>query len=207
MADRSNQEWIADLSEPGPRREAALADLRQRLVRGLGYAMSSQSNIRQADIEDFAQDALLKILAALDSFRGESLFTTWAQKIAVRVGLSELRRRRWKDVSLDKIVEAAEGDFVPAVLADDSASPEEQAVLQTMLETLQTVIAEELTGKQRQALVAILVQGMPLEEVARRMGTNRNALYKLLHDARRRLKKRLLAQGLSTQDLLAAARS
>ncbi|HUW12513.1 MAG TPA: sigma factor-like helix-turn-helix DNA-binding protein [Anaerolineae bacterium] len=76
-----------------------------------------------------------------------------------------------------------------------------------MLETLQTVIAEELTGKQRQALVAILVQGMPLEEVARRMGTNRNALYKLLHDARRRLKKRLLAQGLSTQDLLAAARS
>jgi len=207
LADRSNAEWIADLGEPGQRREAALADLRARLVRGLGYALSSKSNILQADLEDFAQDALLKILAALDTFRGESLFTTWAQKIAVRVAFTELRRRRWKDVSLDKIIEAGEGDFVPDMLADDSASPEEQALLQTMLDTLQSVIAEELTDKQRQAVIAALIQGMPLEEVARRMGTNRNAIYKLLHDARRRLKKRLLAQGLSSQDILAAAGS
>jgi RNA polymerase sigma-70 factor (ECF subfamily) len=110
-------------------------------------------------------------------------------------------------VSLDKIVEAAEGDFVPAILADDSASPEQQALLQTMLAALRSVITEELTDKQRQAMVATLVLGMPLEEVARRMGTNRNALYKLLHDARKRVKKRMLARGLSTEDLLAAAGS
>ena len=116
-----------------------------------------------------------------------------------------MRRRRWKDVSLHKIVAAAVGYFVPNVLADDSATPEEQALLQTMLDTLQSVIAQELTEKQRQAMVATLIQVMPLEEVARRMGTNRNALYNLRHDARQRLKKRMIAQGLSPQDMLAAA--
>jgi RNA polymerase sigma-70 factor (ECF subfamily) len=195
---------MADLSVPGPKREAALADLRARLVQGLGYAFADRSDVRQADLEDFAQEALLKILAALDTFRDESLFTTWAQKIAVHVGLSELRRRRWRDVSLDKLTEAAEGDFVPDFLADSSASPEEQAVQRTMLDKLQQIIAEELTDKQRRALVATRVLGMPLGEVARRMGTNRNALYKLLHDARQRVKKRMLAQGLSPQEMLAA---
>jgi RNA polymerase sigma-70 factor (ECF subfamily) len=204
VIERSNDDWISDLSEPGPQRDAALSDLRARLAQGLSYALAGRSNVREADIEDFVQDALLKILAALDTFRGESQFTTWAQKIAVRVAFSELRRRRWRDVSLDRIMEGMEGDFIPKVLADDSASPEEQAVQRTLLDRLQRIIDEELTDKQRQALVAARVHGMPLEEVARRMGTNRNALYKLLHDARQRLKKRMLAQGLSPQEMLSA---
>jgi len=204
LAERSNDEWIADLSKPGPQRDAALTDLSALLVRGLGYALADRADVREANIEDFAQDALLRILDNLGTFRGESRFTTWAQKIAVRVALTELRRRRWSDVSLDKITEAAEGGFIPDVLADPSASPEQQAIQRTLLDKLQQIIAEELTDKQRQALVAVRIHGMPLEEVARRMGTNRNALYKLLHDARQRLKKQMLAQGMPPQDVLAA---
>jgi len=110
LTKRSNDEWIADLSKPGPQRDVALTDLRALLVRGLGYALGDRPDVREANTEDFAQDALLKILDNLGAFRGESRFTTWAQKIAVRVALTELRRRRWSDVSLDKITETAEGD-------------------------------------------------------------------------------------------------
>jgi RNA polymerase sigma-70 factor (ECF subfamily) len=155
-------------------------------------------------VEDFVQDALLKILGALDSFRGESRFTTWAQKIAVNVAFTELRRSRWKDVSLDDLGASGNTDFIPQTLAETAAGPEKQVLQRTMLDTLRRIIATELTDKQRQALVAARIHGMPLEEVARRMGTNRNALYKLLHDARQRLKKRMLAEGLSPQDVLSA---
>ncbi len=204
MAKRSNEEWIAALSEPGPEHDAALEDLRALLVRGLGYALSSRSNVDDAVLEDFAQDALLKIQAGLDTFRGESHFTTWAQKIAVRVAYSELRRHRWRDVSLEEVTEFSDSDFVPRMMADPSAGPEQQTIQRTVLETLRRVIDEDLTEKQRQALVAIKIRGMPLEEVARRMGTNRNALYKLLHDARQRLKNQLTAEGLSPEEILAA---
>jgi len=203
MAERTNQEWLAELQSP--EREDALADLRVLLVRGLRFALSGRSSVTEADLEDFAQDALLKILAGLGSFRGESRFTTWAHKIAVRVAFSEMRRRRWKDVSLqDLIAQHDDGDFTPAVLTDSAPTPEQQTTQQMMLETVQRLIMEELTDHQRQAMMAVMKGGMPLEEVARRMGTNRNALYKLLHDARRRLKKRMMAQGMSPQAVLAA---
>jgi len=202
---RTNEEWIGALGQPGPEREAALEDLRRLLVRGLGYALGEQPGLRQSDLEDFAQDSLLRILKGLPNFRGESRFTTWAQKIAVRVAYTELRRRRWRDVSLDELTESREGgaEFIPSELADPSLGPEQQAMQRIILETLLRLIREDLTDKQRQALQAVL-RGMPLEEVARRMDTNRNALYKLLHDARRRLQKRMLDQGLSPQDMLAA---
>jgi RNA polymerase sigma-70 factor (ECF subfamily) len=202
MKERSNQEWLAELR--GPERDEALADLRAFLVRGLRYALASRSDVGDAIIEDFVQDALLKILGALDTFRGESRFTTWAQKIAVRVAYTELRRRRWQDVSLDGIVEAHDLDFVPDMMVDRSAGPDRQTTQRIFLETLRRLIATELTDKQRQALVATQIHGMPLEEVARRMGSNRNALYKLLHDARQRLKRKMEAEGLSTEDVLAA---
>ncbi len=226
MIERTNQEWLAALR--GPERDEALADLRALLVRGLGYALAGHPSVDDSALEDFAQDALLKILAGLDSFRGESRFITWAQKIAVRVALTELRRHRWRDVSLDEITGSLDADpstvlrpfdwaqgrlrsgqgsgpgFIPDTLADLSAGPEQQAIQRTLLSTLRRIIATELTDKQRQALVAARIYGMPLEEVARRMGTNRNALYKLLHDARQRLKKRMMAEGLSPQEVLAA---
>lgn len=202
MIERTNQEWLDALR--GPEREEALADLRALLVRGLGYALAGRSDIDDSALEDFAQEALLKILNGLDSFRGESRFTTWAQKIAVHVALTELRCHRWRDVSLDEIAGSPDADFIPDTLADSSAGPEQQAIQRMLLSTLRRIIATELTEKQRQALVAVRIHGMPLEEVARRMGTNRNALYKLLHDARQRLKKRMMAEGLSPQDMLAA---
>jgi RNA polymerase sigma-70 factor (ECF subfamily) len=203
MAERTNQEWLAELRGPG--RDPALADLHARLVRGLRYAMADRPSVTEADLEDWAQDALVKILAGLDSFRGESRFTTWAQKIAVRVAFTELRRQRWKDVALQDLTAQYDGeDITPAVLTDPAASPEQRAAQQMMAEMVHRLIAEELTDRQRQALTAVMMGGMSLEEVARRMGTNRNALYKLLHDARRRLQKRMIAEGLSAQDVLAA---
>jgi RNA polymerase sigma-70 factor (ECF subfamily) len=122
----------------------------------------------------------------------------------VNVAFTELRRRRWQDVSLNGLRESRDGDWLPDTLIDPSAGPEKQTLQRTMLSTLHRLIATELTDKQRQALVATRIQGMPLAEVAPRMGTNRNALYKLLHDARQRLKKRMMAEGLSPQEMLVA---
>ncbi len=205
---RTNEEWLEDLR--GPDLDAALADLRSILTRGLRYALINRIPDNQLDdlVEDFVQDALVKILKNLDTFRGESRFTTWAQKIAVRVGLTELRRQRWKDVSLEDLLpEEPSGDFTPAILTDPGASPEEETLRASMMETIQRLIMEELTDRQREAMMAVMIGGMPLEEVARRMGTNRNALYKVLHDARQRLQKRLAAEGLSPQEVLAAFES
>ena len=206
MVERRNEQWIAALSQPSTDEyDVALEDLRAILVRGLGYALADRSNVRDNDLEDFAQDALMKILKGLHAFRGESRFTTWAHKIAVRVAFTELRRRRWRDVSLDEMTESREGntDFIPERLADPSIGPEQEAMQQAILGTLRQLIREELTGKQRQAMQSVM-KGMPLEEVARRMDTNRNALYKLLHDARRRLQERMLDEGLSAQDVMSA---
>ncbi|MBN1815554.1 MAG: hypothetical protein JXA14_27220, partial [Anaerolineae bacterium] len=99
MADRTNQEWLDALRGSG--REDALSDLRVLLVRGLRRALP---DVPEQNLEDFAQEALLKILAGLDSFRGESRFTTWAFKIAIHEAFTELRRRRWKNVSLQDLV-------------------------------------------------------------------------------------------------------
>ena len=204
MAERSNDEWIAELDQPGPERDAALDDLRAVLVRGLGYAMAKYKNVTEADVQDFAQDALLKILGAIGTFRGESRFTTWAHKIAVHVAFTELRRRRWRDVSLDEMIMTPDGDFIPKTWVDPSARTEQQTIQREIIEIMRQVITTELTERQRQALVAVRIHGVPLSEVADRMGTNRNALYKLLFDARKRLQKRMLAKGLSKEDILAA---
>jgi RNA polymerase sigma-70 factor (ECF subfamily) len=206
LVERSNEQWIAALSQPGSDEyDGALEDLRVILTRGLGYALADRSNVRGTDLEDFAQDALLKILKGLHTFRGESRFTTWAHKIAVRVAFTELRRRRWRDVSFDEMTESREGvsDFIPESLADPAIGPEQEAMQHAILDTLRRLIREELTDRQRQAMQAVL-KGMPLGEVARRMDTNRNALYKLLHDARQRLQKRMLEEGLLAQDVMSA---
>ncbi len=201
IAERTNHEWLEALRGPGL--DEALADLRAFLMRGLRYALAGRSGVDEATLEEFAQEALLKILAELDSFRGESRLTTWAQKIAVRVAFTELRRHRWRDVSLDELTGFPDADFIPDTLADPSAGPERRAMQQTLFETLRRLILEELTDRQRQAMMAVL-GGMPLQEVARCMDTNRNALYKLLHDARRRLQKAMMSEGISAEDILYA---
>jgi len=201
MSDRTNLEWREALLSP--QADTALTDLRAILLRGLRYALAGRG-VTESDLEDFTQDALLKVLRELAAFRGEARFTTWAQKVAVRVALTELRRRRWRDVSLqDLLAEHEESDFTPAVLTDKAPDPGQIAVRTMMMEKIQRIIAEELTDRQRQAMMAVMQGGMPLQEVAQRMGTNRNALYKLLHDARQRLQGRMMREGLSPDEMLA----
>jgi RNA polymerase sigma-70 factor (ECF subfamily) len=202
--ERTNTEWVADLQ--GPDANEAIADLRVILLRGLQAALYNR--IRQdmgGIVEDFVQDALLKILDNLHTFRGESRFTTWAQKIAIHVAYTELRRRRWQDISLQDLIENHDGnDFTPVILTSPGASPEEETNQNAILALVQELIEEELTERQRKAIVAVMIAGMPIAEVARRMDTNRNALYKLIHDARQRLQQSLNARGITPQEILAA---
>lgn len=203
MKQRTNEEWLAGLR--GPERDRVIGDLRAVIVRGLKVTFAGRMRGLDATAEDLAQDALIRVLNNLDTFRGESRFTTWAQRIAVRVAYTELRRRRWRDVSLQEVIERHEGSGrEPDALTDRGSSPERETARKMMVETLQGFIAEELTDRQREAMVAVMFEGMPLEEAARRMETNRNALYKLLHDARKKLKKRIEAEGLSAQEVLEA---
>ncbi len=203
---RDNQAWLSDLHAGDVQREAALADLRALLLRalpqGLSRWLSPDNPEFQSFIEDTAQETLLRVLDALDTFQGRSQFTTWAYKISLRVALNELRRRRWRDVSLEGLMEDEEDDSAPRQFASFEPGPEAIAERADVLQRVQQIVTEELTERQRAAMHAINMQGVPMEEVARRMGTNRNALYKLLHDARRRLKHRLEREGLPPKELL-----
>jgi RNA polymerase sigma-70 factor (ECF subfamily) len=194
VKERSNDQWLAALRGPG--KDEALADLRVVLVRGLKAALGGQA---ESSVEDFAQEALIKILGNLDSFRGECRLTTWAQKICVRTAFAEMRRSRWRDVSLEEAVTRRE----ESASGDTQLDSELAATRMMIMAEFRRFIDEELTDRQRTALLAAL-GGMSLEAVADRMGTNRNALYKLLHDARKRLKRRMSAEMLSPQDVLSA---
>lgn len=201
MIARTDAEWCAQLT--GEPSGAAVAELRSLLLRGLGFALAPYS-VTEGDLEDFVQDGLLKVLQELPSYRGEARFITWAQKVCVREAFTELRRRRWRDVSLEDLVTNSEmTDFTPEVLTDRTADPGKAAAMQMMMAAVQRIIMEELTELQRTAMMAVMQGGMPLQEVADRMGTNRNALYKLLHDARRRVQKRMIDEGMTPQELLA----
>ena len=204
--ERTNEQWTADLSRSGPDLEEALSDLSGIIRRGLPYSLSKylspQDPHFDALADEVVQDTLLRVLDNLTSFEGRSKFTTWVHKIAIRIALTELRRKRWHDVSLDEIVDSTEAPSRLGMMVDPGASPETVAEQSDMLERIQHIIAEELTEKQRAALMAIGVQGMPMPVVADRMDMNRNALYKLLHDARLKLKDRLTAEGLSPEDVL-----
>jgi RNA polymerase sigma-70 factor (ECF subfamily) len=208
MAQRSNQTWIADLQTPGPAREAALDDLHGIIRKALPYALSHWLSPRdplfEPLVEEVTQDTLLRVLDQLKTFEGRSLFTTWVHKIAVRIALTELRRKRWRDASLDELTDNEDVPPPPGLLADPHAGPETTAEREDMVRRVRRILDDELTPKQRQALVLLGISGMPMEQAASRMKTNRNALYKLLHDARLRLKRRMVAEGLDPQDVLVA---
>jgi RNA polymerase sigma-70 factor, ECF subfamily len=207
MIDRTNEQWLVDLTGASEAQASALEDLRQRLQRGIYYYLSRErsdlAHLSNQEItqmaEDLAQDATLRVIENLDSFRGDSRFLTWATKIAVRVAISDLRRSRYKDFSLDDLT--ADGELLP-VAANPTAStplpnPESAAERSDVMIKIDKALKDVLTERQYQALVAVALQGVPLEIVAERMGTNRNALYKLLHDARTKLRNALEAQGLN----------
>lgn len=208
--DRTNEEWIADLKADGQIQQEALADLRQIILAGLPYGLSkwlSPSDPRFEPLStEVAQETLLRVLDRMDTFEGRSKFTTWVYTIAVRIALSELRKAKWREVSLDNILEDNPNFFSADTEGYhfQSDNPEEYAEKADLMNRIERVIREELTEKQRTALIALGVKGMPMEVVAEQMGTNRNALYKLLHDARLRLKSQLEAEGLISEEILAA---
>ena len=153
--------------------------------------------------EDLAQDATLRVMDNLDNFRGESRFTTWTNKIAIRLAISDLRRARYRDFSLDELT--ADGDLLPAsarLASPPSPTPEKVAERDDVMEKIELALKEALTERQYQALVAVALKGIPMDVLAERMGTNRNALYKLIHDARRKLKTHLESQGMSTDYMM-----
>lgn len=205
MTDRTNEQWLSNLGRTGPARESALADLRAIIQAGLPYALSAllpQSDPRYAALEEeVVQETLLRVLARLDTFQGLSRFTTWVHTIAVRIALTELRRARWRDVSLDEMMDREAGEYPPFEAKDPAPKPETVVEREEALARVRQIIMEELTDKQRQAILAAGIHGFPLEEVARRMGTNRNALYKLMHDGRQQIKRRLAREGLTVEDI------
>ncbi|MBM3125444.1 MAG: RNA polymerase sigma factor [Chloroflexi bacterium] len=178
------------------------------MQRGLPYALirwlPSDDPLFQPLVEEVTQETLLRVLDQLETFEGRSQFTTWVHKIAIRIALTELRRKRWRDASLDELTENEELPPPPGLLADPQVSPETSAERKDMLARVRRILEQELTPKQRQALILLGLEDVPMEEAARRMKTNRNALYKLLHDARLRLKRRMALEDISPQDLLAA---
>jgi len=210
----TNRDWLFALQNTGPRQAEAIEALRDRLFRGLlaylGGQRSDLATRAQAELEHLAdeitQEALLVILDKLSTFRGESNFTTWAYKIAVHHAISTLRRKRWQDLSLDALTESNELDFSTWAEASVTAHPESLVERKAIWDRIQKVIDEELTERQRQALIAIQVRGLPLSEVAKQLNTNPNNVYKIVHDARQKLKKRLASEGLTSDYIMSVFR-
>src|SRR5687768_12183224 len=171
MIDRTNEQWLADLTGDPDVQASALEDLRERLQRGIFYYLSRErsdlSDLSNQEItqmaEDLAQDATLRVMENLDSFRGDSRFTTWATKIAVRVAISDLRRARYKDFSLDDLT--ADGDFLPASAANVNSSPlpnpEDATERSDVMLKISKALEDVLTERQYQALSAVALQGVP----------------------------------------------
>lgn len=180
-------------------RQTAAQQLREFLRRTLARGFGRQFG--DSDLEDFAQDATLRVLDRLDTFAGRSKFRTWAASIAVNITLQELRRRKFATLSLDDATDAAEASLV---------SHTEQAASENRIQQVQRdrILKEAmdtaLTPHQRTALLAEL-GGLPLVEVARRMNMKRGTLYKLLHDARKRLLAHFQDRGYRAEDLLVGA--
>ena len=197
---RNNETWLIHLRNKGADQQEALSDLRDALIRGLRGALWNDSLIDDAFLEDTVQDTIIRILERLKQFEGRSRFLTWATSIAIRVAISELRRHRWKNVSLEEVI--ADANLAPERVIDDSSEPSIQRERKAVIEMMHGLIQNDLTKKQRVALLAELKE-MPQDEIARHIGSNRNAVYKLTHDARKRLKQGFEAVGYEITDIQA----
>lgn len=210
---RTNEEWLHDLHASGSLQASAIAELRDLLLRAALYCFSrnlsdfeglSRDEILQR-AEDCAQNALIAVLDHLSDFRGDSKFTTWAYKFSINIALTTARHERWNGVSLNKLDSSTDGSFLERMMEDKTGNiaPEESAMRADVLRIMQDVIAHDLTDRQRRVLLMMVFHEVPMDEVVRYFGTNRNAIYKLLHDARRKLKSRLEAHGIEIGETLA----
>ena len=191
--------WPAALRAAGsPEQAEAVRELRSLLQAGLRVALIGRSDVSEAHLEDFAQESLLRVLDRLDQFQGRSKFTTWAQSIALNVAFTELRRKRWQDVSLDALMADGERMTEPGMIADDVLGADEDRT--RLVATLRHAIENDLTPKQRAAILGELRE-MPFDQIVELLGTSRSAAYKMLHDARRALKQRLHEAGITGADI------
>jgi RNA polymerase sigma-70 factor (ECF subfamily) len=194
--DAESRRWLEDLRAEGHTRDEAVARLHALLLRAARFEVARRrralAHVRGGDHDDLAQqsadDALLAVLRKLDDFRGDSRFTTWAYKFALYEAAVQLRRRAWQDRELPLEPETW------SLMAAAGASPSDHAADSELLAALQVAIADGLSAHQREVLVAITLNGVPIDVLAERLNTTRGALYKTLHDARQKL-RRLLAKG------------
>lgn len=208
MKGWSNEEWIRALRSGGDEQQQALDTLRSGILRTLHWYLSERRSTWGLDrervkqlAEDFTQEALITILEKLPTFRGESRFTTWAYKVALHRALGELRRRWWKEISLEDLQIGGE---LPSWPLEGVRSPDPERIFQQeeVWRILKGIVEQDLTQRQRTVLIAHIFQGVPLDVVADHLGTDRDNVYKLLHDARKKLKGRLVELGLTQEEIL-----
>ena len=188
-----NDAWLERLrSGADPEAQSELRRLVERAVR---KAAAGRGDIDDAVFDDLTQVSTLRVLDNLDRFEGRSKFSTWAYSVAVRAAFSELRRPIYRSPGVD------------LTAAEDSVSggtaPEVQAEQAEIIEVMHRVIAEELTERQRIAVLGEL-EGTPQEDLLDRLEINRNALYKLTHDARQKLRQGLTSAGICDDQVRAA---
>jgi RNA polymerase sigma-70 factor (ECF subfamily) len=199
--DPESAAWLAALHACGSERDAAVGRLHGLLVRAahfeLGRRRAALTQIRGEEIDDLAMqaadDALMAILRKLDQYRGESRFTTWAYKFALLEASVKVRRRAWRDREIPLEPDAW------ARVADHALAPQAAVEGAELARCLRRAITERLTAHQRNVLVALAIDGVPVDVLAERLGTTRGALYKTLHDARRKLRAEMAAGGFAIQ--------
>lgn len=207
--ERENRDWLDALRDRGPAREAAVARLHGLLLKAarfeLGRRRAALSHVRGEELDDLAvqaaDDALVSVLGKLDDFRGASRFTTWVYKFAIVEAGVKLRRRAWQS----REVTLQDGSWEQ--FADHGRSAQEQLESAEVLERLRAAVESTLTPHQRSVFVALALNGIPIDVIAERTGSSRGALYKTLHDARRKLRAELAAEGLARPPVSTERRS
>jgi RNA polymerase sigma-70 factor (ECF subfamily) len=197
--DPESQRWLDRLRPRSPEREAAIAALHAHLLKAARYEIARRrtafSHLRGSDHDDLAQqaadDALIAVLNKLDDFRGDSRFTTWAYKFALLEAGVKIRRRAWQGREIQLEPESW------SLLAQGGASPQADLETAELLAGLQDAINTKLSAHQREVLVAVTLNDIPIDVLAERLNTTRGALYKTIHDARHKLRAALTASGLS----------
>jgi RNA polymerase sigma-70 factor, ECF subfamily len=202
--DADSREWLRGLRAEGATRDEALARLHGLLLRAARFEVARRRpalpHLRGDELDDIANeaaaDALMSVLRRLGDFRGASRFTTWAYKFALLEAAVKLRKRAWQGREVPLEPESW------GLFSSSDLEPDAEAEQSELLTTLQGAIAEVLTPHQRRVLVALALNGVPIDVLAERLSTNRGALYKTLHDARRKLRKHLAERGLALDNRL-----
>jgi RNA polymerase sigma-70 factor (ECF subfamily) len=197
--ERDSREWLRSLRADGETRNEAVGRLHALLLRAARFEVARRRpglpHLRGEELDDIAleaaADALISVLRRLDDFRGDSRFSTWVYKFALLTTAVKLRKRAWQARELP--VEPQDW----SVVANVDLEPDAQVEQRELLSGLLTAIGETLTSHQRRVLVALTLNGVPIDVLAERLQTTRGALYKTLHDARQNLRKHLAERGLT----------